>query len=134
MDGTLPRFWIPMRSSINRSESECPSMSFSPPESNESSQDAEQLSRLVTELRYRNDDLQRRNDDLLAVVNRLNDSIGWRMLQRVRRIVSALLPAGTRRRRWSGLASDPAKSLVAFNLGGKCGGQAGGEPWGKLPR
>ena len=102
------------------------SMSSSLQNQNESSQDAEQLSRLITELRYRNDDLQRRNDDLLAVVNRLNDSIGWRILQRFRRIVSVLLPAGTRRRRWSGLVLIRLKTWLPST----CGGQAGGEPWG----
>ncbi len=95
------------------------SMSSSLQNQNESSQDAEQLSRLITELRYRNDDLQRRNDDLLAVVNRLNDSIGWRILQRFRRIVSVLLPAGTRRRRWSGLVLIRLKTWFPSNARGK---------------
>lgn len=67
----------------------------------EASQNADDLRGLVAELRYQNDDLQRRNDDLLAIVNGLSDSIGWRILQRFRRIVSGLLPAGTRRRKWS---------------------------------
>ena len=98
-------------------------MSSSLQNQNESSQDAEQLSRLITELRYRNDDLQRRNDDLLAVVNGLNDSIGWRILQRFRRIVSVLLPAGTRRRRWSGLVLIRVKTWFPSNPGANAGGK-----------
>ena len=86
---------------------------------NESSQDAEQLSRLITELRYQNDDLQRRNDDLLGVVNGLNDSIGWRILQHFRRFISVLLPAGTRRRRWSGFVLIRLKTWFPSNGGAK---------------
>src|SRR5690348_6650765 len=76
-------------------------MNSSSQDGNQSSQDVAQLNKLITELGYRNDDLQRRNDHLLAVVNGHNDSIGWRMLQNVRRIISRFLPAGTRRRKWA---------------------------------
>ena len=93
---------------------------------NESSQDAEQLSKLITELRYQNDDLQRRNDDLLGVVNGLNDSIGWRILQHCRRIISVLLPAGTRRRRWSGFVLIRLKTWSPFEWGGQARDDARG--------
>src|ERR1700733_6135470 len=102
-----------------------PSMNSSLQNQNELSQDPELLSRLITELRYQNDDLQRRNDDLLAVVNGLNDSIGWRILQHFRRIISVLLPAGTRRRTWSGSVLVRLKTWFPSNGGGKQGASLG---------
>src|SRR5438309_7378677 len=66
----------------------------SPPDSND---DLGELNRVVTELRYENDDLRRRNEHLLAIVSGLNGSIIWRILQRFRGIAYRLLPPGTRR-------------------------------------